>query len=299
MRHFRVAELCVLVAAWFQGDILDAAETARERPPLFALCHDMQDARQRTPAQQAEMLAALGFDGVAHLWFSGVEERLKTIDRQGLRLFQIYERVNLAASPAYDKERFAEVLPLLKGRDIQIALLLTGGRASDPSLDDRAAAILREMADKAAGYGVSLVVYPHRANWAETVDDGIRVAKKVDRKNVGTMFNLCHWAIVDQEEDLQALLTRAMPHLLCVTINGSDSPAAVKTPEGKWIVPLDEGDYDVRRVVQLLQSLGYRGAIGLQCYGIQGDAQTHLQRSMRVWRSWHEKQNPPMQAAER
>jgi formylglycine-generating enzyme required for sulfatase activity len=50
---------------------------------------------------------------------------------------------------------------------------------------------------------------------------------------------------------------------------------------------LDEGDYDVERVVRLLRDLGYREAIGLQCYGIPGDARAHLKRSMAVWRSWH------------
>ena len=121
------------------------------------------------------------------------------------------------------------------------------------------------------------LLYPHRGNWVETVDDGIRVAKKVDRENVGTMFNLCHWAMVDEEKNLEPLLKRAMPHLFCVTINGGDPPAAVKKPGAKWITPLDEGDYDVQRVVRLLRDLGYRGAIGLQCYGIPGDARAHLE----------------------
>jgi len=29
---------------------------------------------------------------------------------------------------------------------------------------------------------------------------------------------------------------------------------------------------------------GYRGPIGLQCYGIKGDPETNLERSMMVWR---------------
>ena len=52
------------------------------------------------------MLAELGFDGVGHLWFGGVEERLKTLDEHELKLFQIYERLNLAQSPGYDKQTF-------------------------------------------------------------------------------------------------------------------------------------------------------------------------------------------------
>lgn len=295
MRQLRVAGLCVLVVFWFQSVPLAAAQAEGEPPPLFALCHDTHDANKRTQPQQAEMLADLGFNGAGHLWFDGVEERLKTLDAHGLKLFQIYEQVHLTETPAYDRQRFEELLPLLKGRDIQIALLFSGGSASDSSLDGRAVELLRDMADKAAPYGVSLVIYPHRGNWAETVDDGVRVAKKVDRKNVGTMFNLCHWAMVDDEENLKPLLERAMPYLFCVTINGGDSPAAVKTPEGKWIAALDEGDYDVASLVRLLRDMGYRGSIGLQCYGIPGDARAHLERSMRIWRSWYESKPPSIE----
>ncbi len=277
---------------------LDAAEPQSTPPPLFALCHDTHDTEKRTLAQQAEMLDALGFDGVGHLWFDGIEERLKTLDAHGLKLFQIYERIDLSKSPAYDRSRLQELLPLLKGRGTQIALLLTGGTPSDASLDETAVNILREIADMAAPYDVSIALYPHRNDWLETVDDGIRVTQKVNRENVGVMFNLCHWAMVDEEQNLEPLLKRAMPHLSGVTINGCDPPAVVKTPGAKWITSLDEGSFDVQRVVRLLQDLGYRGAIGLQCYGITSDARVHLERSMHVWRSWYERQPPSMPIGE-
>jgi formylglycine-generating enzyme required for sulfatase activity/sugar phosphate isomerase/epimerase len=265
-----------------------AEQPQRRPPPLFALCHDTHDAKKRKLPEQAQMLAELGFDGVGHLWFGNVEERLATLDKHGLRLFQIYERINLAASPGYDKQRFEKLLPLLKGRDVQLALLFSGGSPSDASLDEKAVSVLREMAGKAAPYGVSLLIYPHRRNWAETLDDGVRVARKVDRENVGAMFNLCHWGAADKEKDLKKLFRRAKPHLKCVTINGGDPSAKVNSTAKNWIASLDEGEFDVQRVVQLLHDSGYRGAIGLQCYGIQGDAQDHLKRSMKVWRSWYE-----------
>jgi sugar phosphate isomerase/epimerase len=256
----------------------------QQSPPLFALCHDTHDTKKRSLAQQADMLAELGYDGVGHLWFDKVEDRLKTLDEHGLRLFQIYERINLGASPGYDKQRYEELLPLLKGRDVQIALLMSGGSPSDDSLDNKAVSVLREMADKAAPFGVSLLIYPHRTDWAETLDDAVRVAKKVDRKNVGAMFNLCHWGAVDKEKNLAELFHRSMPYIQCVTINGGEPTAKVNS---KWIAPLDEGSFDVRQVLRLLHEAGYRGPVGLQCYGIRTDAQDHLRRSMKIWRSWY------------
>ena len=77
-----------------------------------------------------------------------VVPKLDAVRHRGLKLFQIYERINLAASPGYDKQRFEQLLPLLKGRDVQLALLISGGSPSDASLDEQAVRLLREMADK-------------------------------------------------------------------------------------------------------------------------------------------------------
>jgi hypothetical protein len=36
--------------------------------------------------------------------------------------------------------------------------------------------------------------------------------------------------------------------------------------------------------MRTLDALGYKGPVGLQCYGIEGDARLHLQRSIAAWR---------------
>jgi sugar phosphate isomerase/epimerase len=72
-----------------------------------------------------------------------------------------------------------------------------------------------------------------------------------------------------------------MPRLWVVTINGADRHG------GDWdrlIQPLDRGDFDVEGFLKILVGLGYRGPIGLQCYGIKGNAEENLRRSMRAWR---------------
>jgi len=37
-------------------------------------------------------------------------------------------------------------------------------------------------------------------------------------------------------------------------------------------------------LLTILNELNYRGPVGLQCYGIPGDAKVHLERSMKTWR---------------
>ena len=253
--------------------------------PFFALCHDTHDAKKRTLEQQAALLKELGYDGCAHLWLGGVPERLKTLDAHGLKLVQIYLRVNTApGKQAYDP-RLKEVVRLLKGRDTILGLLVTGGKPSDATLDPRAVAALREIADLAAEQGLRVALYPHTNDWIERPEDAVRVAKKVERKNFGAMFNLCHWLKVDGDvKRLEPLLKEAMPHLFVVTVNGAETGLGRRGGWDRLIQPLDSGSFDLYGLVKTLRTLGYRGPIGLQCYGLKGDAREHLARSAAAWR---------------
>ncbi|MGC8639751.1 MAG: sugar phosphate isomerase/epimerase family protein [Isosphaeraceae bacterium] len=260
--------------------------TASEKPAahaFFPFCIDWHDAKKRNFTEQAAMLKELGYDGVGHIWLDKVAERIESLDKVGLKLYQITMTVDLTpGKPAYDA-RFKDVLNLVKGRHVQFDLLVGGGKPSDPALDDRAVAVLREMSDLARDSGAQLLLYPHVSNWIERIEDSIRVAEKVDRPNVGVMFNLCHWLRVDPSRDYRSLLERAMPRLWAVSINGAD----VRDDKPGWdryIQPLDRGSFDVAGLLKTLDELGYKGPIGLQCFGIGGDARLHLARSMAAWR---------------
>lgn len=254
---------------------------------FFPFCIDWHDAKKRTFAEQAIMLKELGYDGVGHIWLEGVAERLKTLDEAGLKLFQITMVVEVGPGKAPYDPKFNEVLSLVKGRNMQFALLLNGMKPSDPSVDPHAVAILRQMSDLAKESGAQLLLYPHVSSWVERIEDSIRVAQKVDRPNVGVMFNLCHWLRVDKQRDYKPLLRQAMPRLWAVSINGADEWDE-KDGWERYIQPLDKGSFDIQGLLKILQELGYRGPIGLQCYGIGGDAREHLARSMAAWRKMNQ-----------
>ena len=113
------------------------------------------------------------------------------------------------------------------------------------------------------------------------------MAAKVDRPNVGTMFNLCHWLRVDKQRDYQPLLRQAMPRLWSVSINGADT-FDEKNGWEHYIQPLDKGDFDLGAFLRTLKNLGYKGTVGLQCFGIGGDTREHLERSLAAWRKLNE-----------
>jgi sugar phosphate isomerase/epimerase len=188
----------------------------------------------------------------------------------------------------YDVARFKAVLAMIKGRQVQFCLLCKGLPPSDPAGDARGVEILRGMSDLARESGAQLLLYPHQKNWIERIEDAVRVADQVDRANVGVMWNLCHWLRVDQSRDYTPLLRRAMPRLWAVSINGADE----RDDQPGWqryIQPLDQGSFDVGALLATLRQLGYRGPVGLQCFGIGGDVREHLARSLAKWRELQSK----------
>jgi len=285
--------LAVLALAWICWNPAVQARAAEQKAPpvragvenpLFALCMDTHDSKKRSLREQAELLKELGYAGAGHVWLDNVPERIETLERVGLKLYQIYVRVNIdPRQPPYDR-RLESTLPLLKSRGTMLALLITGGKPSDVAGDGRAVKLVSEIADRAGAQGVQVALYPHAGHWLERVEDAIRVAKKVNRKNVGVMFNLCHWLKVGDERELKPLLKSAMPHLLAVTINGADHAADIQAGRGQMILPLDRGTFDLLAFLKILKELKYRGPLGLQCYGLPGDARDHLTRSMAAWR---------------
>jgi sugar phosphate isomerase/epimerase len=280
----RVLAAGLLLAAVCRAAGEEAPAPKRAAPALFALCMDTHDSRKRTLGEQAALLKELGYDGAGHLWLDNVPERLRTLDAAGLRLFQIYVNVNIAPGKPPHDARLADVLPLLKGRGTMLALLVNGLPPSDPAGDARAAEVIGRIADMARAQDVHVALYPHAGFWLARVADALRVAKKIDRPNVGVLFNLCHWLKENDEKNLRPLLASAMPHLLAVTLHGADKAEEVCAGKGNWIQPLGDGSFDVAGLLRMLKDLGYAGPVGLQCYGLGGDARDHLARSMAEWR---------------
>ena len=284
-RFVILAITAIIVAAQQPARCAEPSKTASNKVnPFFALCMDTHDAKKRNLSEQALMLKELGYAGAAHLWLDGLPERIQTLDASGLKLFQVYLRLDLNSGnqPPYDK-RLKDMVPLLKNRDVIIGLLIVGGKPSDESLDERAVGLVREIADLGQPFGVRVALYPHVGDWLLRVEDAIRVAQKADRKNVGVMFNLCHFLKVNNEAGIRKVLQAAQPYLIAISINGCDSAAEIQSGKGQWIIPLDSGSFDQGMLLKELRGVNYTGPIGLQCYGIPGDAREHLNRSIKAW----------------
>ncbi|MHC4168089.1 MAG: family 16 glycoside hydrolase [Planctomycetota bacterium] len=255
--------------------------------PFFAFDNAATDDKHKTPKQQVALLKELGYDGISSRGGKVLAEIADEVDKNGLRLFTVYLGINIDPSqPAYGEE-LTDAIEVLKGRNAMLWLYIQSKKykPSDPDGDARAEQVIREIAEMAATSKVRVALYPHTGFWLERVEDCVRIAKKVNRPDVGVTFNLCHWLRVDDEKNMKSLIESAMPYLFVVSINGADSGGK----DWKTLIQtLDRGTFDMRKFLKTLADSGYTGPIGFQGYGIGGDAYDNLKRTMDAWRKLNE-----------
>lgn len=243
--------------------------------PFYAMDTGLRGPDVKTLDDKVRLLHDLGYWGIDYTYNpSELPRLLDLLDRFGVQLACIY------LSPLLEEKIDAKVrdsVAQMKGRPTRIELAIRSRKLkpSDPAGDEQALDLLRQISDWAGDTGPVVSIYPHTGLWTQRVEDGVRLASAAGRKNVGANFNLVHWAWVKQDQPLETVLRSALPHLLAVSINGL---------AGRNIVSLDQGDYDVAGFVRLLATIGYRGPVGLQGFGIPGRSRDALERSMTKWR---------------
>jgi sugar phosphate isomerase/epimerase len=230
------------------------------------------------------VLKELGYQGVGvrALDIGGL---IQSYEQAGLKVFSTYVGCRLDQTPPYDPD-FREQIAKLKGTDVILWLTVLGGKRGQE--DAKAATIVREIADMAAAAQLRVALYPHTGFYVATTADALQVARQVDRPNVGVSLNLCHELMTDQGPQLDATIRAALPQLMVVSINGADD----KQPGYSWdrlIQPLGRGDYDVCGFLNKLKTAGYKGPVGLQCYGVKGDPLENLKQSIKAWTEYQGK----------
>jgi sugar phosphate isomerase/epimerase len=268
--------LCILF--WLIGPrSVRAAALTNE---FFAMDTGVHGDNLPTPASKAKLLKELGYAGIG--WTPpAIPEMLAALDGEGLKMNTLYVGVHIGEGEQKYDPQLSAYIKLLKGRGTIIWLFITSksNPPSSPDGDARAVEVVREIADMASASGLRVALYPHTRLWLERIQDAMRIVKKVDRSNVGVTFNLCHCLKVGDGGQIPALLREARPNLFVVTINGAD-------PDGDWdrlIQPLDRGTFDLSGLLHTLREIDYTGPIGLQLYGVKGDARENLRRSMDAW----------------
>jgi len=225
---------------------------------------------------KCKLLKDLGYVGLEYHISPQLPKMLEALDKHGLQLNAVYT-VPWLEQPA--PAQFADAIKQMKGRTTRIEMAIRSKKLkpSDPAGDEQGMALMKQVSDWCADTGPVVSVYPHTWFWTDKTDDGVRLAKKIGRKNVGTNFNLVHWYWVKQTRSAEETLKDALPHLFSVTINNGQR-------KGRKIWSLEKGDYDVLGFLRTAKKVGYTGMVGLQCYSVPGPSPEHLARSITEWR---------------
>jgi sugar phosphate isomerase/epimerase len=261
--------------------------------PFFVFNSGVKDSVYNTPDKQAGLLKELGYDGMELNGIEGLAATLDALDKHGLELYTVYINVNLDDRVNPFDPKLPEVFRMLEGRKTMPWFYITSKNFKPSSSENDAIAvpILQQIADMAQLSGVKVMLYPHVNFWVDNVDDAVRVASKVNRRNLGITFNLCHF-LADQgtrsQATFNATVERAMPYLFAISLNGADMPSEeIMRSKNIWqylIQPLGDGSYDTYAYLEAFLKRGFRGPVGLQTYNIPGPREEHLKRSMSAWK---------------
>ena len=252
----------------------------------FAMTNWFYKYKWSEPKTQIQLLAERGYGG-AMLSLKDDPRRwkmlpayLEAMKKHNVRLAAIHARFYIedGTYPQVIKDN----LPLLS--DTKVVLVPSVGSRKkmdrkDPKAVEMAVKILREMSDDAKEYGLGgIAPYMHIGNWIETIDDNVRIARAVDRRNVGVMFHLHHWQAVGNRDlgKLREDLENAKPYLMIVVIQGTDQDKATHKILG-------EGTFDMVPLVRTLREIDYQGPLGTMGYTQSGDIPAKLDRAYQAW----------------
>jgi sugar phosphate isomerase/epimerase len=228
-----------------------------------------------TPDEQAATLKALGYDGISYDYTNNKDlaEWQKACKAHGVKISALYFYSYPDRPQRYDPE-LKEAIKMLKGSDTIIWMTLEAPKIKGDH-DAEAIDTIREVAGLAAAQGLRVAIYPHRNFYISTAVDALRITKLVDRPNVGITLNLCHEFFTGNGGKLDKTIKAVAPYCMLVSINGMD------LANQDYILPLDQGDFDVAGYVKKLHAAGFHGPIGLQCYQ---DIRENLRANMKAWK---------------
>jgi sugar phosphate isomerase/epimerase len=266
--------------------------------PFFVFNNGVKDEQYDTVEEQMKLLTENGYDGMEKNGLDNFEEVYRALQKNKLNLYTIYVNVNLDKPEQPYDPRLEEVFRMIEGTDAMPWLFVTSEQypPSSSEYDTLAVPIFQQIADMAQQYGIRVMLYPHMYFWIESAEDAIRVAEKVNRRNFGMTFNLCHYlahknrAGVDPWAAFDPLAQQAIPYLFAISLNGADAKDAdQKDIWASFIQPLGEGDFDTYRYLTTFLDQGFDGPVGLQCYNIKEDKAVHLRKSMQTWQEYQQR----------
>lgn len=250
----------------------------QDRRVCFFAMNISSDAIGQPVKKRLRWAKRAGYTGSHEISIDNIEKNIEIYDAENMRLSAVYISVNPINYNL--PENLDSTIEAMKEHKPLIWLTFYGAAPSTIDFDHETVAITRNIADIAAKYNMQVALYPHSNFYTEKIQDVLRVAKKVDRKNVGVTFNLCHFLKAEQGKDWKQALKQTGKKLFGVTICGAD----IDSEDWSTLIqPLDKGTFNIVGFLAYLDEMKFTGFIGVQDYGIAGDPGDTLKRSYNAY----------------
>ena len=263
--------LCTTLRPGVSADDLEHNIYAKDN--LVAWCIVPFDAKQRGPAERAEMLSKLGIKHVAYDWR---QEHVASFEEEILQ----YKKHNLDYFAFWSWHDDME--PLIKKHGIhpQIwTMMINSNKTTQEEKVTEAVQGLLPLVNKTKALGCKLAIYNH-GGWAGTPENMVAVAKILREQHtadhVGIVYNFHHGH--EHMADFEASFTMMLPYLHCVNINGMDDADVVAAGRNK-IIPVGSGKHEVG-MMKIVQDSGYKGPIGILDHRNELDSELSLQQNL-------------------
>jgi quinoprotein glucose dehydrogenase len=229
------------------------------RDNLVAWCIVPFDAKHRTPEERAAMLERIGLKHYAYDWrdqhLPTFEEELDALARHHIELTAVW-------FPAGMNDQAKFLLAAIKKRNLKPQLWVSAagyplGADTDTERNFEAAVkMFGPVADAANDIGCKVGIYNH-GGWLGEPENMLELAKRLNRPNVGIVYNLHHGH--EHVDRFEKALKLMLPKLLCLNLNGMTRDGE---KNGKMILPIAQGELDLH-LLRIIRDSGYTGRIGI------------------------------------
>jgi len=239
------------------GDLFDKSN-------LAAWCIVPFDAGKRTPEERAAMLEKMGVHKFVYDYraehIPQWDDELNALEKHHIELLGWW-------FPGALNEEAKNALKLFNRHGVHPQLWISGGggaiavkdEADQKARVEQQAARFKVICEAAAPLGCNVGIYNH-GGWGGEPENAVAVTEALKAQgvqNIGIVYNLHHGH--GHLDRLTNVLTRMLPHLLCLNLNGMDVDGDAK---GRKILPLGVGTEDVK-VLRIVRASGYSGPIGI------------------------------------
>lgn len=242
------------------------------------------------PEKQAATLKALGYDGMSYNYTNNkdLETWIRVYREAGLKIYGLYFPVAPEKTPAWNPA-INEAIAMLKGSETVLWITIPAPKTMKPEAYDQAVTkTLREFGDLAKASGLRVAIYAHAGCHAASAADSLRIARMVAHPAVGPSYNLCHEFLTGHGDQAMETLRAVAPEAVRVSINGVDT-----ADRKRFILTLDEGNFDIPAFLAELKRSGYKGPVGHQFYQIPGEPEVNLKKAIDAWRRYQPKEGAP------